>query len=135
MGAKFREALTLKFVLVWTLMCGAKICILCIYPRAFATDLLVSDHLSFSLSRLLTRQHCLGSCIYSHLGYFLFHMNWMTRYTAHGTTHWEDFPFHYLSRLLLEISTVQTDPFINQALAGLSAGHLSPLIGKTQCND
>ena len=68
MDAKFKEALTLKFVPVWALMCDAKIFTLCIPPCAFTTDLLVSDHLNFFLSRLWTRQHCLGSCIYSHVG-------------------------------------------------------------------
>lgn len=68
MGAKFKEVLTLKFVPVWALMCDAIIFTLCISPCAFTTDLLVSDHLNVFLSRLLTRQHCLGSCIYSHLG-------------------------------------------------------------------
>ena len=81
---------------------------------------LVSDHVTFFLSRLLDRQQCLGSHIYSHLVLLpLPHKRDDQVYCSLHDPLGRFFPSHCLSRLLPQISTVQTDPFINQSQASL----------------
>lgn len=84
-------------VSVWTLMCVSNICTLCAqtctHLHDFIADLFVSDlSVLFLLGSWPDIIAWESACIFT-LGYFFFHRNWMARYTAHCTTHWEDFPF------------------------------------------